>query len=264
VNRYDETADSLIHGLSQSFYKRGLPRSLMTDNGSAMVAHETQNGLLRLGITHEKILPYSPYQNGKQEVFWGQLEGRLIAMLSKVKPLELKVLNDATQAWVEQEYNRSNHSEIGTSPSNRFLNGPDVSRPAPDSSLLNFSFTIIETRTQRKSDGTVSIKGIRFEIPSRFRHFQHIHLRYQSWNLSKAYIIDKRNDSQLAIIYPLDKRKNSNAQRRSLNTTNNITPSEDNGDPLPPLLKKYLSEYSATGMPPAYIAKIENEGDKNE
>ena len=62
----DETADSLIHALSQAILKRGLPRSLMTDNGAAMIATETRNGLARLGIEHETTLPYSPYQNGKQ------------------------------------------------------------------------------------------------------------------------------------------------------------------------------------------------------
>jgi hypothetical protein len=30
-----ETADSLIHGLTQAFHKRKRPRSLMTDNGAA-------------------------------------------------------------------------------------------------------------------------------------------------------------------------------------------------------------------------------------
>ncbi len=38
----------------------------------------------RLGITHATTLPYSPYQNGKQEAFWGQVEGRLLAMLEGV------------------------------------------------------------------------------------------------------------------------------------------------------------------------------------
>ena len=71
-----ETAECLIHGLTQAIMKRGLPRALMTDNGAAMVAEETRQGLARLGIVHETTLPYSPYQNGKQEVFWGQLEGR--------------------------------------------------------------------------------------------------------------------------------------------------------------------------------------------
>ena len=44
-----ETADDLIHGLCQAFQKRGLPRSLLTDNGSAMIAGETVQGLAALG-----------------------------------------------------------------------------------------------------------------------------------------------------------------------------------------------------------------------
>ena len=48
----------------------------MSDNGSAMLAEETTEGLARLGVSHETTLPYSPYQNGKQECFWAQVEGR--------------------------------------------------------------------------------------------------------------------------------------------------------------------------------------------
>lgn len=160
-----ETAEELIHGLIQAFQKRGLPRSLMTDNGSAMEAGETENGLLRLGITHDKTLPYSPYQNGKQEVFWAQLEGRLVAMLTQIKPLTLDFLNLASQAWVEEEYNRATHSEIGTSPLKRLLDETSVARPCPESSLLKLAFSLEETRTQRRSDGTLSIGGVRFEVP---------------------------------------------------------------------------------------------------
>ena len=109
----NETSEVLIHGLSQAFYKRGLPRALMTDNGGAMIAHETCNGLAKLSISHETTLPYSPYQNGKQESFWGNLEGRLLAMLTKVEPLSLDYLNNVTQAWVEMEYNKKKHYEIG-------------------------------------------------------------------------------------------------------------------------------------------------------
>ena len=66
-----ETAECLVHGLTQAFMKRGLPRALLTDNGAAMLAEETQNGLARLGIEHKSTLPYSPYQNGKQEGLLG-------------------------------------------------------------------------------------------------------------------------------------------------------------------------------------------------
>ena len=81
-----ETAEILVHGLCQAFLKRGLPRALLTDNGSAMIAAETRQGLSRLSIDHQTTLPYSPYQNGKQESFWGSVEGRLLAMLEGEPP----------------------------------------------------------------------------------------------------------------------------------------------------------------------------------
>jgi transposase InsO family protein len=87
-----------VHGLSQAIQKRGLPRALMTDKGAAMVADEVREGLARLGIVHERTLPYSPYQNGKQEAFWGTLEGQLMAMLDGQTELSLEFLNEATQA----------------------------------------------------------------------------------------------------------------------------------------------------------------------
>src|SRR4029077_1550620 len=76
-----ETAESLVHGLVQAFLKRGLPRALLTDNGSPMIDAETLQGLARLGILQQTTLPRSPYQNGKQEAFWSPIEGRLLAML---------------------------------------------------------------------------------------------------------------------------------------------------------------------------------------
>jgi hypothetical protein len=64
-------------------------------------------GLTRLGVLHHTTLPYSPYQNAKQEAFWGPVEGRLVAMLEHVPDLT-----------------------IGTTPLARLLEGP-ARRPAP-------------------------------------------------------------------------------------------------------------------------------------
>ena len=128
----DETAQSLVHGLSQAFMKRGLPRALMTDNGAAMLSQEFTAGLATLGVVHQTTLPYSPYQNAKQESFWGRVEGRLMAMLEGEAALTLELLNASTQAWVEQEYHRSVHSELGATPLARYLGGPSVARPCQD------------------------------------------------------------------------------------------------------------------------------------
>ena len=96
----DETAHSLVHGLSQAFMKRGLPRALMTDNGAAMLSQEFTAGLATLGVVHQTTLPYSAYQNAKQESFWGRVEGRLMAMLEGQAHLTLALLNASTQAWL--------------------------------------------------------------------------------------------------------------------------------------------------------------------
>ncbi len=249
-----ETAEVLQHGLVQAFMKRGLPRSLMTDNGAAMLAHETTNGLLNLSIKHERTLPYSPYQNGKQESFWGQLEGRLMSMLSRVEPLTLDILNRTTQAWSEMEYNRKRHTEINCSPVDKLLEGPDSSRPSPESEKMAFAFTAHESRIQRRSDGTLQIKGVRFEVPSRFRHFNRLHVLYQSWDLSRIWLVDERDSTFLAKIYPQDKIKNADGLRRTITPLPEDTPVADtNVDPYPPLLRQLLEEYAATGLPPAYI-----------
>jgi hypothetical protein len=264
----NETAEALYHGLSQAFHKRGLPRSLMTDNGSAMVAHETQNGLLRLGVSHDTTLPYSPYQNGKQESFWGQLEGRLIKMLSRVESLSLELLNRATQAWIEMEYNRSRHDEINQAPLERFLEGPEVSRPAPESNRIRLAFTDKISRTQRRSDGTIQLKAKRFEVPSRLRHLRKLNVRYQTWDLSLVYLVDERTGNVIARIYPQDKTKNAQGYRRTLTVLpeQNLKPVNKDSNPIPPLLRKLMADYAATGLPPAYLPKeeIQSREEKNE
>lgn len=248
-----EDAACVAHSFVQAMMKRRRPRSALSDNGGAMTAGEIENGFIGLSIVHERTLSESPYQNGKQESFWGQIEGRLLPMLESVRPLTLPILNQATHAWLEQEYNRTRHSEIGESPLERMLSGNDVSRPCPSLDELNFHFTIKQTRRQRFSDGTVSIEGIRFEVPSKFRAMERVSVRYARWEPSRVYLVDPHDsDKSLARLYPQDKHKNADSRRRTLEPTAALTPTEP-VEPVPPLLRKLLAEYAATGLPPAYI-----------
>jgi putative transposase len=256
-----ETAEDLVHGLSQAIQKRGLPRALLTDNGSAMIAEEATEGLLRSGISHERTLPYSPYQNGKQEAFWGTLEGRLMRMLDGVADLTLDTLNEATQAWVEVEYNCSVHRETASSPVERFARSLHVLRPSPSSESLRDAFRLQTTRRQRQSDGTISLEGMRFEVPARYGHFRDITVRYARWNLGRVDLVDPRTGIILAPIYPLDKGANADGRRALVEPPALDEPANEsvadkgrNGE-LPPLLKRILQEYSATGLPPAYLPK---------
>jgi len=248
-----ETARCLVHGLSQAFMKRGLPRALMTDNGAAMLAEETRRGLQRLAIQHDTTLPYSPYQNGKQESFWGQLESRLLELLRGVDNLTLAFVNQAAQAWAEQDYQRGMHSEIKTTPLERMLQGPDVSRPAPDSDLLRQVFTRRIQRVPRHSDATVVVDGVRYELPARFGHLPSVILRAPGWDKSQMTLVDANTDAPLARLLPIDKAKNASGRRRSIQPAPATGPEPAAHHPMPALLRKWLADYAATGLPPAYI-----------
>ena len=251
----DETAETLVHGLTQALHKRGLPRALMSDNGSAMQAEEFGAGLHALGILHEPTLPYSPYQNAKQESFWGTLEGRLMAMLEGVAELSLERLNTITQAWVEQDYHRNVHAEIATTPLKRYLDAPNVGRPCPDSETLRRAFRLRVQRRQRRSDGTISLQGKRFEVPARFRHLETLHVAYARWDLRTVELVDPHSGQGLCPLYPLDKASNASGERRRLAPVSAPEPIPAKGTALPPLLRKLLAEYAATGLPPAYLPK---------
>lgn len=251
----EQTTESWVHGLAQAILKRGLPRALLSDNGSPMMAAESTEGLARLSIVHHTTLPYTPEQNGKQESFWGVVEGRLMAMLEGESELTLARLNEATQAWVELDYHRKRHSELDATPIERAMRGPSVARPAPSMDLLRRAFRKEELRTLRRSDGTLTIESVRFEVPSRYRVLLRPTVRFARWDLSSADLVDGRHGTHLATLLPLDKAKNASSARRPIDVPQRAedlvadTPSTG----IAPHLRQLMAEYAATGLPPAYL-----------
>ena len=252
----EETAKVLVHGVSQAFQRYGLPRAMMTDNGSAMLSDEFKQGMHVLGIVHETTLPYSPFQNGKQETVWTQVEGRLMPMLEKVEDLTLEMLNEITQVWVEYDYNQDRHEEIGTWPLRRFLDSSNVARNCPDSRTLRRAFRCQVNRRQRRSDGTLSLEDQRFEVPSRYRHLETLRVSYARWDLTAVDLIDHETLKVLCPLYPLDKAANANGLRRLLDADAadlSLPVQATMHQGLPPLLRKMMADFAATGKPPAYI-----------
>jgi putative transposase len=181
-----------------------------------------------------------------------------MAMLEDVPDLTLDFLNEATQAWVEFEYNRKVHAETGEAPLVRFLAGPSVLRPSPNSAALRLAFTKTERRTQRKSDGTIVIVGCRFEIPNRYRHFTQVEVRYASWDLTQVHLVDDRTGQVLCRLFPQDKAANASGLRRALEPiAPELTVPPAKG--IPPLLAKLLTQQAETGLPPAYLPKLDDD-----
>ena len=138
------------------------------------------------------------------------------------------------------------------------ISGPDVARTTPNSDFLHLAFTRRICRTPRRSDATVVVEGIRYELPVRFAHLRTVILRAPSWDKSRMTLVDPDTDAPLARLLPQDKVKNASGKRRIIsqeNTPKPVIKSKD--DPMPALLRKWLADYAATGLPPAYLPKEE-------
>ena len=255
-----ESAQAFVHGLMQALMKRGVPRALLTDNGKPMLAAETTEGFERLGILHETTLPYTPEANGKQESFWGQIEGRLMPQLEGEKQLSLPLLNRATLAWLEQEYNQRTHSELKTSPHKRFLDAPSLGRDCPPFEELRSLFRRQEHRRQRHSDGTVSVGGKRFEVPARYRMLRDLTVRFASWDLSLVALVDRHRGAHLADLYPVDKARNADKRRSTIeiaDDSDDTTLTAATG--IAPLLAAQMKEARDSGLAPAYLPLTDDE-----
>jgi len=144
----------------------------------------------------------------------------------------------------------------------RFLESPGVSRDCLSTDALRLAFGQDSSRTQRQSDGTISLDGMRLEIPSRFRHLPRIHVRYASWDLAYVHMIDPRTSTVLARLYPLDRVRNADGLRRRLEPIANGGEGEalsEKQEGIAPLLRQLLEDYSATGLPPAYLPQTKKE-----
>jgi hypothetical protein len=251
----EEGVEQLVHALCQAFMKRGLPRSLMMDNGSAMKAAECCEGLGRLGIHQVFTLRESPHQNGKQEKFFDPVEGKLVAMLEGVRHLDLDLLNRSTSAWVELDYHRSHHEGIDATPLERVRAARSQARVCPSVEYLRDAFREELSRKQRRGDGTISVHGVRFEVPARFRHIENVRVRVARWDLRHITMVDPRHGTSLAELRPLDKRRNADGHRKPVDPAAIIEePPQESG--IAPRLEHLLEIAERSGLPAPYLPSI--------
>ena len=109
------------------------------------------------------------------------------------------------------------------------------------------------------------VDGVRYEVPSRFRTLATCTLRAPNWDQSQLVLMDPRSGQSLARLLPQDKAGNASGHRRVLEPVAPAvvmpaaTPA--GADPLPALLRQWLADYAATGLPPAYLPKDEGAGE---
>jgi hypothetical protein len=113
----------------------------------------------------------------------------------------------------------------------------------------------------RHSDGTIQVQSTRFEVPAHLRHLPKLVVRYRRWDLSRVYVVDNATQKVIATLRPLDRKKNASGARRVLEPQ---PPTPLSIDGPPALLRQWLGEYAASGLPPAFLPWELQGGEKNE
>jgi transposase InsO family protein len=154
-----ENTDAFLNALEQALLKRGLPRKLYVDNGSAYRSRHLETTCAHLAVALIHARAYQPQGKGKIERFFRTVRMQFLPALTD--DMTLDALNAAWFAWLDV-YHQRPHSATGVSPWQRFTDHMHCLRNAPDN--LKDHFRVVARRTVAK-DRTVTLDGKLYEAP---------------------------------------------------------------------------------------------------
>jgi transposase InsO family protein len=159
-----ENTSAFLPVLEQGLMRRGIPKRLYVDNGSAYRSHHLALVCARLGITLVHARPYSPQGKGKQERWFRTVRMQLCATLGEADRASLDALNRRLWAWVEGEYHHAPHKGLdGKTPFDAWaMASSEVRVPGPELDLREMF--LFEQKRKVHADRTVSLNGTTYEV----------------------------------------------------------------------------------------------------
>ena len=146
--------------------RRGVPRKLYVDNGPAFRSNHLAYiaAALQINLIHAK--PFSPQGKGKIERFFRTVRAsflydELVSELSETNH-PLMELNERLSVWIMDRYHQRTHSSTSETPLERFKNGIQMVRAAPDDLTDYFRKAVMRTVTK---DRVVHLDGKLYETP---------------------------------------------------------------------------------------------------
>ncbi len=207
---FEENVDTLVKALRAAFYKRGVPEQLLVDNGPIYCSQEITLICARVGCLLRHTAIRDAAAKGKIERFFRRVRDQFLNRTLDLTSLE--TLNRQFTAWVEAEYNATEHDAIGMKPIDRF--GIDLSRvrflpPSEHSDELFYA----EATRKVKKDGTFSFHSHRYETPVDLRDRQ-IDLRYDRQRGTSSPVIIYYKGQRMGAARRLDAVANGLARRK--------------------------------------------------
>ncbi|MEW6490457.1 MAG: DDE-type integrase/transposase/recombinase [Thermodesulfobacteriota bacterium] len=148
-----------MEAFSQALLKRGLPRKLYVDNGSAFRSRQLEYTCAALGIALVHARPYRPQGKGKIERFFRTVQSQFLPGFGGAS---LVALNRAFAHWLDEVYHLRRHTSTGQSPFARFTAQMQCLRAAPADLKDYFRKTV---RRRVNKDRSVTVDKRLFEAP---------------------------------------------------------------------------------------------------
>lgn len=118
---FDEQAISVERVLKEAVMRRGLPKRLIVDNGSAYRSASFVGICARLDIRLIYCRPYEPEGKGKLERWHRTVRAQFLNELNSQYLNSIHDLNDRLHAWIEEIYHQRKHNGLNElSPLTRF------------------------------------------------------------------------------------------------------------------------------------------------
>ena len=179
----------------QALSKRGCPRKLYVDNGSAYRSRQLEYTTAALGIALIHAKPYQPQGKGKIERFLRTVRTQF---LPGFKGHSLEAINRAFGDWLEGQYHQRSHGSTGQTPRKRFAAGLHCLRSAPENLSDYFRKTVYRRVNKDRSividkrlfEGPVALIGQRVELLYHERTQEQVEVRFQGQSYGLLTPID--------------------------------------------------------------------------
>jgi hypothetical protein len=159
-----ENTTSFLPQLKQAIMRRGIPKRLFVDNGSAFRSQHLQLVCAKLGITLIHARPYHPEAKGKQERWFRTVRMQLLPTLGDAGMASLEVLNQRLWAWVEGEYHHTAHRGLGgMTPFDAWAQKAGHIEHVGGRTDIDDMF-LFEEKRKVSRDRTVSLHGVAYEV----------------------------------------------------------------------------------------------------
>ena len=210
---FSESAAAFMQVFKQAIVRRGLPRRLYVDNGSAFRSEALALTCAKLDIALVHARPYMPAGKGKIERFIKTCRMQFEARLCAADLRSLETLNRKLHAWIEGECHRTPHRGLdGMTPLDKWGCCCERVRLAGPQCDLDDLF-LFETVRKVTRDRIVSVRGRRCEADAALIG-QRVTVRFDPLAPPTRPVLVEFNGKR-SEAHPLDAAANARARRQA-------------------------------------------------